>query len=142
MSSDYFSKLGLNDIYESEGLNVTCNYVKRTVKQRLKDVFIQEWNTCKSSQNHCSIYNTFKKDWHLEKYLLDMNYFHRKNLAKFRCRSNNLPVNKMRYLHLLEDDSDIYCKLCRDIEIGDEFHYLFKCHFFDEDRKNIYQTIC
>ena len=125
----------MNDIYVSDGSDFSYNYVKSTVKQKLKDIFIQEWNYCKSSQDHCNSYNTFKKDWCLEKYLTELNYYQRKNLAKFRCRSNNLPVNNIRYLHILEDDSEIYCKLCRKFEIGDEFHYLFNCSFFDEERK-------
>ena len=40
----------------------------------------------------------------------------------------------MRFVDILEDDLDIYCKLFREIEIGDEFNYLFKCPFFIEER--------
>ena len=92
-------------------------YVKLAVKRKIKDVFIQEWNYCKSDQYHCNSYNIFKKDWCLEKYLTQLNFYHRKTLCKFRCRSNNLPVNNMRFVDILEDDLDIYCKLCREIEI-------------------------
>ena len=45
-----------------------------------------------------------------------------------------MPVSKV-YKH--EDTYDTKCKLCDKNEIGDEFHYLFICPVFQEDRKRL-----
>ena len=55
-------------------------------------------------------------------------------LSKFRCRSNYMPVSKV-YKHA--DTYDTECKICDKNEIGDEFHYLFICPVFQEDRNRL-----
>ena len=44
-------------------------------------------------------------------------------------------LNNILYKH--EDTYDIKCKLCNKTVIGDEFHYLFICPVFQEDRKRL-----
>ena len=34
-----------------------------------------------------------------------------------------------------------FCNLCNKNQIGDEFHYLFQCGFFLEERKKPYKTL-
>ena len=63
-------------------------------------------------------------------YLLAIEYY----LSKFRCRSNYMPVSKV-YKHA--DTYDTKCKICDENEIGDEFHYLFICPVFQEDRNRL-----
>ena len=60
-----------------------------------------------------------------------MNKLHR---SKFRCRSNYMPISKV-YKHT--DTYDTKCKICDKKEIGDEFHYLFICPVFQEDRNRL-----
>jgi hypothetical protein len=55
-------------------------------------------------------------------------------LCKFRCLSNNLPIETGRFFNI--DRSERYCNLCNVNELGDEFHYLFKCTFFSNVRAN------
>ena len=51
-----------------------------------------------------------------------LNYF-----INFRMCNNYLPVEKGRWCK--QDHINRKCPLCNLNEIGDEFHYLFKCHF-------------
>jgi len=46
--------------------------------------------------------------------------------------NNYLPVEKGRWYR--QDLINRKCRLCNLNEIGDEFHYLFKCHLFTDDR--------
>ena len=55
-------------------------------------------------------------------------------LSKFRCRSNYMPVSKV-YKHANTYDTE--CKICDKSEIRDEFHYLFICPVFQEDRNRL-----
>ena len=56
-----------------------------------------------------------------------LNYF-----INFRMCNNYLPVEKGRLYK--QDLINRKCRLCNLNEIGDEFHYLFKCHLFTDDR--------
>ena len=62
-------------------------------------------------------------------------------LCKFRCFSNNLPIETGRFFNI--DRSERYCNLCNVNKLGDEFHYLFKCTFFNNVRaKYLPRNIC
>ena len=71
----------------------------------------------------------------MEYYLVQLENKDRINLARFRCRSNQLPINNNRF----EEGtySDLFCHLCSENAIGDEYHYLFSCVFFKEERKRL-----
>ena len=57
-----------------------------------------------------------------------------KNLCKFRCRSNNLPVNNGRFIEVRQ--TDLKCTLCKNGDVGDEYHYLCVCSYFNAERTN------
>ena len=131
-----FANLGMYDIWSYDGYGCSVEYVKLAIKLRLKDIFMQELSGARINHTLCHSYSLFKFDWSLESYLLNLSYNHRLNLCKFRCRSNNLPISQLKYINEDEDNLDIlYCKLCRDDVIGDEYHYLLNCSFFIEERR-------
>ena len=55
-------------------------------------------------------------------------------ICKFKCANHRMPIVTGRYTGVEVDNRT--CDLCNlnPKEIGDEFHYLFKCPFFREDR--------
>ena len=85
---------------------------------------------------HIMYYLKITEDWNQLKsiYCFELSTSNRMYLSKFRCRSNYMPVSKV-YKH--EDTYDTKCKLCDKNEIGDEFHYLFICSVFQENRKRL-----
>ena len=54
-------------------------------------------------------------------------------LCKFRTRCHNLAICAQRFNRNIPD-SKLKCPLCDSNDVGDEFHYIFKCHAFDEAR--------
>jgi hypothetical protein len=46
-----------------------------------------------------------------------------------------LPIEMGRFFSI--DRSERICDLCNKEELGDEFHYLFNCTFFKDERKKI-----
>lgn len=46
--------------------------------------------------------------------------------CKFRCGSHRLPTETGRFFRI--------CDLCNLGELGDEFHYLFNCDYFKQER--------
>ena len=54
-------------------------------------------------------------------------------LARFRTTNNSLPVNILRYDAIPRNER--LCQKCQQREVGDEFHYIFCCPYFDAKRK-------
>ena len=54
-------------------------------------------------------------------------------LSKFRTTNHKLPVENGRWKNIARENR--ICPLCNNGEIGDEFHYLFKCQYFGNQRK-------
>ena len=127
--------IGMSDIWNFSGNGFSNTYVKNAIKLRIKDIFQQNWHEMKSTHSYCPFYDIIKTDWKLEKYLTDLSYQQRVSLCKFRCRSNFIPVASSRFTSEIETDDHYICPLCNYNCVGDEFHYLFKCPFFEDDRK-------
>ena len=92
----------------------------------------QQWLDEINTNRLCYNYRIFKKNLSFEKYLTDLPFLHRLNFSKFRCKNNKLPVNQNRFS---KTEIDRNCQLCDSGDIGDEFHYLFLCQFFVNERK-------
>ncbi len=81
----------------------------------------------------CVNYKIFKCEPAIENYL-QLNEYLRIPLTQFRCRNHKLSISQSRY----NDNTSNICTLCNANEVGDEFHYIFKCtNFIDERKKHI-----
>ena len=107
--------------------------LSKIVKTKCKESFISEWNANIFLSSKCTNYIIFKTNFGLEKYFsllpCDLAY----SLSKFRCISHRLPIECGRFYNI--NRSDRLCDLCKVNEIGDEFHYIFDCEFFKDERK-------
>ena len=120
--------------------NLWINQTQYTTKRHLKPAIFssldnlekQKWLNEVNTSNFCITYRIFKQDLKFENYLIKLPFFHRLNFSKFRCKNNKLPINKYRFDKTNIDKS---CQLCNIGDLGDEFHYLFKCKHFEKDRK-------
>ena len=54
-------------------------------------------------------------------------------MIRFRTSNHNLPVEKGRWENIILADRK--CRLCQKNDIGDEFHYLLICPYFNNERK-------
>jgi len=62
------------------------------------------------------------------------------NMLRFRSSNHNLPIETGRYINV--ERKDRICQLCTSHDIGDEYHYLFICSNFKEDRDNFIPKSC
>jgi len=133
------SFLGLNDMWILEGMNRNVNYIKMSTKLRINDCNLQLWQSSVYYHSECTNYRVFKKSLCLENYLSLLNFYERRSLARFRCRSSYLPLNKSKFFSKDVDTSNAdqwdRCVLCHKNDLGDDFHYLFVCPFFNHFRK-------
>jgi hypothetical protein len=109
--------------------------LSKNVKLRLCDQFKQKWSTVVFNSPKCLNYRIFKYNHGLEKYLLDLPDDLRKALCSFRCLNHRLPIKRGRFWGVERDDRS--CGIRTSNTMGDEYHYLFECSFFNNERKSL-----
>ena len=113
------------------------NQLKEEITQKLTNLDNQEWLNDVASQSSCLTYRTFKNEWKLEKYLLLPDNADRINLCRFRCRRSKIPVVILGRTNRNEriPYENRKCTICDLEEIGDEYHYVLICPFFQLQRQ-------
>ena len=53
----------------------------------------------------------------------------------FRCLNHRLPIERGRFWGIERDDR--ICDICNKNQLGDEYHYLFNCTFFNNEKKSL-----
>ena len=107
------------------------------ILQRLKDQFRQNWSSDIQNSNSCWNYRLFKTIHKLENYLIKLPPSLWHHLCKFRTGNTRLPIVIGRYDNTEREDR--LCSFCNS-GIGDEFHYIFKCSHFNQERASLFDT--
>ena len=113
--------LGLSYIWSNQ--IHTIESLKRIVKQRLMDQFIQEWQSRVAENSVCSNYRLFKKKFCFEEYLTYLPSV--LSVLKFRLSSHRLPIQQKTIVIGIPREEGV-CTVCDSGEVGDEFDYLLK----------------
>ena len=128
---------GYSHLWTDNPKDINRVWVKHIMKQRLNDMYKQQWLSELNDNSQCTVYRIFKEELCFEQYLNVLDYIDYVSLCKFRCRSHKLPVCKDRFNNL--PFTELVCPLCNVRDIGDEFHYLLKCPYFNEERSRYVQ---
>ena len=129
------NNLGLGYIWLNQGHEVNCLWLKNTVSQCLSDQFSQEWKSNVDTASSCINYRLFKNDLCYENYLNNLSPNLRIIYTGFRSRNfSKLPVVSGSYLNI--SLANRLCDKCYSDSIGDEFHYVLECSFFNDKRKS------
>lgn len=106
---------------------------KHQVKTLPQDSLIQQRNSnIMSSKGQW--YFSFKSIFKLEDYLLKLNPSHSNILCKLRTSNHKLPIETGRLLNIYTENR--LCPLCQ-LDVGDEYHYLFICKHFETHRQKL-----
>jgi len=124
-----FENCGLSFIWLSQS-NHNPNWLKLAMNQRLSDIDMQNWCAERDNNTCCLNYRIYKHCLKFEDYLTKLDYSDRMTLCKFRCGNIKFPSNSQRF----DPSIDKSCNLCDLDLIGDEFHYLFVCKYFNKER--------
>ena len=111
-------------------------WFKNTIKQKLNDSYTNKWSVSVFNSSACINYRAMTEYKQLQKYLLILPSQYMYAMCKFKCANHRMPIVRGRQNGIPVDDRK--CELC-DLndhynKVGDEFHYLFNCPFFKEDR--------
>ena len=126
--------LGLDEYWTNQdSLNFSVNQFKSIINARIRERANSWWNEELTTNVKCHFYRFFKAESCMEYYTYALNYKDTIALARFRCRSNNLPVTTT----IRSKGTELpKCAWCTD-SVCDEFHLLFECVKFQEDRKEL-----
>ena len=92
-------------------------WLTKTVKQKLKDIFLNEWySKVENDTNHKILKHKFEFEYHLTSELSNQ-CLHA--LISFRTRNHRLPVETGRWYGI--EHNNRKCNLCN-TDIGDEHH--------------------
>ena len=108
-------------------------WLKHSIKQNLTDQYLQTWLSSVNDSPKALNYRIYKDNLVFENYLNILNDKDNLTLSKFRTTNHKLPVENGRWKNIARENR--LCLLCNNGEIGDAFHYLFKCQYFGNQRK-------
>ena len=131
---DVLNSCGLSHVWMSDGLGVDRIWLKEKLKLCLQDQHVQTWRATVENSSSCILYKHLKTSYCLESYLVDLTVGLRVVLCRFRCRNVSLPVVNA-VLH--QDICDNKCQLCCSNAVGDEFHYIVFCDYFNNARTKL-----
>ena len=129
-----FNSCGYSNIWNDQMhffINNKC--LKTSVEQRLKDQYIQKWQSDIRESSKGQIYNIFKTEFGPEKYLNLLPKKFRTIFIKFRTANHHLPIETGRWCGTPKLERT--CHVCNRGQIGDEYHYILECNVFGLQRK-------
>ena len=120
----------LSYIWLNHNVNCSRNILLNTVAINLKNQFKQQLKSDIEESSRCLKFKIFNID--LKKI---SSYFKCFLLTCINFRTSNkyLPIETGSWLRIERNERK--CSKCDLNEIGDQFHYIFRCNFFNDDRR-------
>ena len=132
------SDLGLHGIWLNQSrISFSLEWFKEKVKRCLQDQYIQKWFAeVNDPEKHVfTNYRMFKRSLSQENYFTSLPLNQIISLTRFRTLNNSLPVQIERFT--ATPRCERLCPKCSMNDVGDEFHVLFVCPFFHQQRKDL-----
>jgi hypothetical protein len=124
---------GFGFIWEAQHVENKAYFLAQYV-QRLKDQFLQKWNSECENSHKLSTFYVFKKDIEFEPYLNILQYRKfRKAYVCFRLSAHDLACERGRYQGINPEMR--FCLHCKNI-VENEYHFLLICPLYVELRRD------
>ena len=106
-------------------------WFKCYIKRQLNDIYRQKWSSDIANNSTCISYRLMTEEKKLQNYFkLPRQYMYA--ICQFKCANSKIPVIMGRYSN--KPLNDRTCTLCDSNVLGDEFHSLFQCPKFHDER--------
>jgi hypothetical protein len=125
------SKAGFLFVWLNQGAENKKVFLS-TLKQRLIDMYLQEWNATIRVKERYSLFSSLVKNFGCSDYVfyIDIHCF-KEVITQLRCGVLPINCNVHRYSEHFQDKT---CPFCNDAE-EDEVHFIFSCPLYSELRK-------
>lgn len=128
----FLNTLGFTDVWYHFDTNINYSHI---FKQRIRDQYLQTWNTSIQNMPKLDYFKKFKIEFKYEEYLdYISNNTHRVNLTRFRLSAHNLEIEAGRYLNIERENR--FCKICNLTVVESEYHFLLCCPLYRDIRCN------
>ena len=104
-------------------------WLSKTVYQKLQDQYRQSWLAALNESPKCLNYRIIKTEHKFENYLMRTPSKMRNSFIDYQLCNNKLPIEISRRTNI--DRSLRKCDLFNSGTVGDEFHYVLECCFFE-----------
>ena len=105
------------------------------IKQRLLDIFTQEWKADLELNQVLTLYKHFKTNFKYEDYLtISKCRRYRNALVRLRLSSHSLRIESGRYGQNRISRNERICQFCSIGDIEDEYHFVLVCTMYNELR--------
>ena len=103
---------------------------KNISKKNGKEIYRTKWNEtlAANEQSRLKFYKNIQEDFQTAAYI-QLPYHQRKEIAKVRCSSHILEIEKG--IHKKEELKDRLCLMCSANAIEDEAHFISSCHAYN-----------
>ena len=127
-------EVGRNDFWLNQNIDMT-KHVPKIIKGILIDQFKQKWSHSMAQSSKGLNYRMIKNEHCIEENLTILPKSRYIPLIKYRTANHFLPVETLRWQGV--DIAERKCPLCDNSDVAHEFHYLFSCNAFEEQRNCI-----
>ena len=111
------------------------------IREHICKLFSMKWKDAKNSSPKLDFYNTLKKEFKFEQYLLQSNYKYRNALTRLRISAHNLYIERGRYVRPpipREERFCIFCKINYNTSITEsESHVISDCCLYNHTQHDI-----
>ena len=123
---------GFGNLWYEQNVDLPSIFIS-SFSQRLKDIYQQNWLEKLSLSTKCEYYLAVKTYINTEYYLscVTVKKF-RVSLARFRCSSHDLWIEKGRYFNIKREER--LCRSCSNNAVENEYHFLFICPLYNDLR--------
>ena len=121
---------GFSGVWYSQSF-INPTWLLKALKQKLSDIFIQNWISQVQSTSESNSYKLYKVSFEQGNYISSLSPSLCKTFIRFRTRNHRLPIEVGRWVGIQRNQR--LCSFCN--ELGDEFHYLMTCKHFEVERK-------
>ena len=117
--------------------NITTNNIDKLIKQNLLDTFNQNWNSKLQTSSKGKNYSLLKDNVNIEYYIQNLPKYAYLPLLKLRSSNTYFAVERGRWSNNHVPYNERKCTLCNLNELGDAFHYVLICPYFNIKRKQL-----
>ena len=107
-------------------------------KERVIDVFKQDWFNKISNSGSLTLYKNFKQSFEIKHYLNVLSSKFRIVISRLRLSAHQLRIETGRYASNRTDRALRLCTLCDKSDLEDEYHFVLVCPVYDSIRKNTF----
>ena len=125
------NSLGMSDVWLNQDSVFPCF---TNMKQRIRDIYYQEWNVQRKQLSKLKYFNEFKLNFTCETYLSCISSTALQiSFSRFRLSSHNLLCETGRYNNIPYDRR--ICTFCNMQVIENEYHFILICPIYSDLRK-------